>query len=128
MSIRHHLSPKYPLVVTIFEGLFSYEEVLDCFKTLDQYLHDSNNSMMYWIVEALDAEFSQMTAIRVVELIKQETPGTVGDPRMIPLIVMEREKYNFLIQELENRYFWMDYPVFNSIEEAFYFLHSLMDL
>ena len=126
MDTKHHLSQKYPLVVTSFRGELSYEEAIKCFATVHNYRQDRDLPMVYWITEAVDTWFSQLTATRVAEVTKQGMPGTVGDSAIIPLVVMDEEKYAYLLSELVNRYVWMDYPLFSSIDDAFYFMCCLL--
>lgn len=127
MACGHKLMDDYPIVVTVLNGRIEIEEVRSNCEVVDNYLTERELSKVYWILDAATIDFSREAAIYMAEITQKALPGSGGDPRVVPLVIMPVEHYAHVEDELKNRHFTMRYPLFHTMYEALEFAFCLSD-
>lgn len=125
MGIRHDYSDVYPIITTTLKSTTTFADVLLCFQTVDNYLTETQNSMVYWVIDAKLIQVSYGDTIQIIEATSEGVVGSGGDARVIPLMVMDDHIYEYLLEELENRYIWMQFPNFQTVDEAISFVQYI---
>lgn len=127
MSGNYKLVDDYPIVITVMDGRIDFQDMLSNYAVVDNYLTSRELSKVYWIIDWATIDFSRETAIQIAEATKNALPGSGGDPGVVPLIIMPRENYAHIENELRNRHFTLQYPLFDTIYEAYTFALFLIN-
>jgi len=125
MAIKHHLSETDATITSILSGTVTYSGLMTCFQIVDKYLTDTQFPMVFWVIDAKNIQMSYGDMIQVIEATSDNLSGTGGDPRVIPLLVVDDYVYEYLRSEMENRYNWTQFPNFESVDEAISFIQYI---
>jgi len=121
MPVGHKLFETHPIILTVMSGEINFQDVRSYCAVIDNYLRQHKLSKVYWIVDAWNITFSRDTIIQTAEATKNALPGSGGDPRVVPLVIMPQERYAYVEDELKNRHFTLQYPLFHTIHDAYSF-------
>lgn len=121
MNIEHELSENYPIIISTISGQINFQNVLSICDKVDNYLRSHRLSKVYWVLDVADVIITYDIAIQMAEATARGLPGSGGDPRVVPLIVMPEERYAFIESEMENRHFRMPFPLFHERGDAYTF-------
>lgn len=121
MSIEHKLFDNRSIIISTISGQIDLQDVLSICKVVDGYLTNRGLSKVYWVMDVADVIFSHETAIQMAEETAKGLPGSGGDPRVVPLIIMPEERYAYVENEMENRHFSMPFPLFHTLNDAYTF-------
>ena len=121
MQVGHKVHEIYPIIITIMSGVVSYEDILSNCAFVDNYLTTNRLSKVYWIQDAVSITFSRNTNIQIAEVTANGLPGSGGDPRVVPLVIMPHERFAPVEHELKNRHTPLHYPVFDTMHDAYTF-------
>ncbi len=127
MPTRHKLFETHPIIITVMNGTIDFHDVRANCNVVDNYLRRYRLSKVYWIMDAVKISYSRQTAIQIAEATKHAMPGSGGDPRVIPFVIMPEERYEPMEDELKNRHFTLRYPLFPSVHDAYSFALFLIN-
>ncbi len=125
MAIEHDLSETDATITTTLSGTVTYSGLMSCFQAVDKYLADTQFPMVFWVIDAKNIQMSYSNMIQVIEATSDNLSGTGGDPRVIPLLVVDDYVYDYLRSEMENRYVWTRFPNFETVDEAISFIQYI---